>query len=124
MRNRWRATLVPPGVLVILSVWLSVWLVASTALRTPVFALRASAGHPPQAPGSEPQSVFHVRLETTKGDVVLEVTRAWAPHGADRFIDLVRAHYYDDCRLFRVIKGQWAQFGIAGDPAVAQAWRT
>jgi peptidyl-prolyl cis-trans isomerase A (cyclophilin A) len=65
-----------------------------------------------------------VRLETTKGDVVLEVTRAWAPHGADRFLELVRARYYDDSRLFRVIKDRWAQFGIAGDPAVAQAWRT
>jgi peptidyl-prolyl cis-trans isomerase A (cyclophilin A) len=65
-----------------------------------------------------------VRLETTKGEVVLEVTRAWAPHGADRFLELVRARYYDDCRLFRIIKDRWAQFGIAGDPAVAQAWRT
>jgi peptidyl-prolyl cis-trans isomerase A (cyclophilin A) len=73
----------------------------------------------PEAP-----PVSHVRLETTKGDVVIEVTRAWAPHGADRFLELVRARYYDDCRLFRVIENRWAQFGIAGDPAVAQAWRT
>ena len=65
-----------------------------------------------------------VHLETTKGEVVLEVTRAWAPHGADRFIELVRAHYYDDCRLSRIIKGKWAQFGITGDPKIAQAWRT
>jgi cyclophilin family peptidyl-prolyl cis-trans isomerase len=119
MRNRWRATLVPCVLLIP-----SFCLLVSTILRTPVFARRASAGVPPQAAGSAPQAVVHVRLETTKGDVVIEVTRAWAPHGADRFIDLVRAHYYDDCRLFRVIKDRWAQFGIAGDPAVAQAWRT
>ncbi len=120
MRSRWRAALVPPSVLLTLSFCL----LASTLLRTPAFALRASAGLAPQTADSDPQAVFHVRLETTKGDVVLEVTRAWAPHGADRFIDLVRAHYYDDCRLFRVITDRWAQFGIAGDPAVAQAWRT
>jgi len=65
-----------------------------------------------------------VRLETNKGDIVLEVTRAWAPHGADRFISLVRGGYYDDTRFFRVIKDRWAQFGINGDPAIAKAWRT
>jgi peptidyl-prolyl cis-trans isomerase A (cyclophilin A) len=77
-----------------------------------------------QAPTPDAPPVSHVRLETTKGEVVLEVTRAWAPHGADRFLELVRARYYDDSRLFRVIQDRWAQFGIAGDPAVAQAWRT
>ena len=68
--------------------------------------------------------VSQVHLDTTKGEVIIEVTRAWAPQGADRFIELVRAHYYDDSRLFRIDKGRWAQFGIAGDPAVAQAWRS
>jgi cyclophilin family peptidyl-prolyl cis-trans isomerase len=76
-----------------------------------------------QTAGAEPQTVSHVRLETTKGDVVIEVTPAWAPLGAARFLELVRARYFDDSRLFRIIKDRWAQFGIAGDPAVAQAWR-
>jgi peptidyl-prolyl cis-trans isomerase A (cyclophilin A) len=120
MTHRRRATLVPP----LLLLTCSLCLLPSGVFRAHASALRASAGLVPQAAGSDPQAVFHVRLETTKGDVVLEVTRAWAPHGADRFIDLVRAHYYDDCRLFRVITDRWAQFGIAGDPAVAQAWRT
>ena len=47
-----------------------------------------------------------------------------APHGADRFHRLVASGYYDDTRFFRVVEGQWAQFGINGDPAVASAWRT
>jgi cyclophilin family peptidyl-prolyl cis-trans isomerase len=64
-----------------------------------------------------------VRFETTEGDFVVEVHRDWAPHGADRFLELVRDHYYDDSRFFRVVAGKWAQFGIAGDPAVAQKWR-
>ena len=67
--------------------------------------------------------VFRVRLETTKGDILLELHRDWAPHGVDRVYELVRAHYYDDNRFFRVIKDRWVQFGINGDPAVSKRWR-
>jgi peptidyl-prolyl cis-trans isomerase A (cyclophilin A) len=67
---------------------------------------------------------YRVRLETTKGAIVIEVHREWGPLGADRFHELVTARYFDDDRFFRVVKGQWAQFGINGDPAVAKAWRT
>ena len=67
---------------------------------------------------------YRVRLETTKGPIVIEVHRDWAPRGADRFHELVSARYFDDNRFFRVVKGQWAQFGINGDPAVAKRWRT
>jgi homoserine O-acetyltransferase len=66
---------------------------------------------------------FSVRLETSKGAIVVDVHRDWAPHGADRFHRLVQTGYYDDTRFFRVVKGQWAQFGINGDPKVATAWR-
>ena len=65
-----------------------------------------------------------VRLETNKGNIDIEVTRAWAPIGADRFINLVRAGFYDDTRFFRVAPGRWVQFGINGDPAIAKVWRT
>ena len=65
-----------------------------------------------------------VRLETTKGPVEIEVTRAWAPRGADRFIALVRHGYYDEARFFRITAGRWIQFGVAADPKVATAWRT
>jgi homoserine O-acetyltransferase len=68
--------------------------------------------------------IFRVRLETPKGPIVIEVHRDWAPRGADRFYELVTARYFDDNRFFRVVKGQWAQFGINGDPAVATRWRT
>jgi cyclophilin family peptidyl-prolyl cis-trans isomerase len=64
-----------------------------------------------------------VRLETNKGHVDIEVTRAWAPLGADRFVNLVRHGYYNGNRFFRVAPGRWVQFGINGDPAVARAWR-
>ena len=68
--------------------------------------------------------VFRVRLDTTKGPIVIAVHSGWAPHGADRFHELVTSKYFDDSRFFRVVKGQWAQFGSAGDPAVAGRWRT
>jgi cyclophilin family peptidyl-prolyl cis-trans isomerase len=64
-----------------------------------------------------------VTLETTKGTIVVEVIRAWAPRGADRFTNLVRHGYYDEAMVFRIRPKTWAQFGIAGDPKVAQAWR-
>jgi homoserine O-acetyltransferase len=67
---------------------------------------------------------FRVRLDTSKGAIVIQVHRAWAPNGADRFYDLVTSGYFDDSRFFRIVKGQWAQFGIAGDPKVATQWRS
>lgn len=67
--------------------------------------------------------VYDVRMETTKGEMVIEVHREWAPRGADRFYNLVRAGYYDDSRFYRVIEGKWAQFGINGDPKVSNLWR-
>jgi cyclophilin family peptidyl-prolyl cis-trans isomerase len=70
------------------------------------------------------ERVYSVRFDTTKGAIGIAVHHDWAPHGADRFRELVEARYFDDSRFFRVVKGQWAQFGINGDPRVATAWRT
>ena len=67
---------------------------------------------------------YSVRLDTTRGAIVIAVHRDWAPRGAERFHELVTSRYFDDSRFFRVVKGQWAQFGIAADPKVATAWRT
>jgi len=67
--------------------------------------------------------VFRVKFETTAGSFVLEAHRVWSPHGADRFYQLVRTKYYDDSRFFRVVPGRWAQFGINGNPTIAQQQR-
>ncbi|MBZ5497002.1 MAG: peptidylprolyl isomerase [Acidobacteriia bacterium] len=66
--------------------------------------------------------VFQAKFETTKGAFVIEVTRAWAPSGADRFYNLVKNGYYDNCRFFRVLSGFMAQFGINGDPKLNAVW--
>ncbi len=67
---------------------------------------------------------FRVRLDTTKGAIVIDLDRSQAPIGVDRFYTLVRAGYYDDCRFFRVVQNRWAQFGINGDPKISNMWRT
>lgn len=66
---------------------------------------------------------FFVRFETTKGAFVIDVHRDWAPRGADRFYQLVQSGFFDDSRFYRVRAGYIVQFGIAGDPAIAQRWR-
>jgi peptidyl-prolyl cis-trans isomerase A (cyclophilin A) len=66
---------------------------------------------------------FKVKFETSKGTFVVKVVKAWAPLGADRFYQLVRGGYYDQCRFFRVISGFMAQFGISGDPKISAEWR-
>ena len=71
---------------------------------------------------SHAPAVFRSRIDTTAGSFVIESHRDWSPKGADRFYELVREHYYDNSRFFRVVPGRWVQFGIAGDPKVAQAW--
>jgi cyclophilin family peptidyl-prolyl cis-trans isomerase len=67
--------------------------------------------------------LFDVRLDTSKGPMLIEVRRDWSPHGADRFYNLVQAGYYNEARFFRVIQGRWAQFGVNGDPKVSNLWR-
>ena len=65
---------------------------------------------------------FQVRFETTKGDFVVDVTRSWAPNGADRFYNLVSNGYYDGVYFYRVIGGFMAQFGMHGEPQVEVRW--
>lgn len=65
---------------------------------------------------------FKVRMETTAGTFVIEVQRDWAPQGADRFYNLIRAGYYDQTRFFRVVPNFIVQWGMHGDPAVTAAW--
>ncbi|HEX4310693.1 MAG TPA: peptidylprolyl isomerase [Acidobacteriaceae bacterium] len=67
--------------------------------------------------------IYRVRIETTAGNFVIEIHRAWSPHGADRFYELVRNGYYNDSRFFRVAAGRWVQFGINGNPRIAERWR-
>ena len=66
---------------------------------------------------------FKVKLDTSKGAILLKVTREWAPKGADRFYSLVKNGFYDECRFYRVMPKFVAQFGIHGNPKISAAWR-
>ncbi len=66
--------------------------------------------------------VFRVALDTSKGPVVIEVHRDWAPIGADHFYSLVKTGFYDGNRFFRVVRNFVVQFGISGDPKVNRLW--
>jgi peptidyl-prolyl cis-trans isomerase A (cyclophilin A) len=92
-------------------------LIASLALLMGAFS--ANAQKPPNATAP---ATFRVTLETSRGPVVIEVTRADAPVGADRFYNLVKANYFNGVRFFRVVPGFMAQFGLAADPAISKTW--
>ena len=77
----------------------------------------------PAALKEQAPATYKVNFDTSKGPFVIEVHRDWAPIGADRFYNLVKAGFYDDVRFFRVLDGFMAQFGIHGNPAVMKAWR-
>jgi len=68
--------------------------------------------------------MFKVKLTTTKGDVIIQVNRGWAPLGVDRFYNLVRAGFFKDAAFFRIVPGFVAQFGISARPDVAAVWET
>jgi peptidyl-prolyl cis-trans isomerase A (cyclophilin A) len=85
------------------------------------------AAAPPPAPPPAPvdpaaPDSFRVRFETSKGAFVVEVKRAWAPRGADRFHNLVQQGFFNDERFFRVMPGFIVQFGMNGDTAVNAKW--
>ena len=88
-----------------------------------VVALICAAPALAQVPTEQAPASYKVKFDTSKGVFVLQVTRAWAPLGADRFYNLVKSGFYDNVRFFRVISGFMVQFGISGDPAVMAGWR-
>jgi peptidyl-prolyl cis-trans isomerase A (cyclophilin A) len=77
----------------------------------------------PAALHARAPATFAVELSTTEGPIIIDVTRAWSPNGADRFYNLVQNGFFTDVAFFRVISGFMAQCGIAGNPAVARAWQ-
>ncbi len=95
------------------------WAIAHAALLPVLFACACQ---------KEPEKVvvpdvFRVKFSTSQGDFTVEATKAWAPHGIDRFHELVRVRYFDEGRFFRVIPGFIAQFGVNKDYDVHDKWR-
>jgi peptidyl-prolyl cis-trans isomerase A (cyclophilin A) len=100
------------------------------AATTALLALAAcsSSPEPPKQQAASPKNeptpeVFRVKLDTSKGPVILECHRDWAPKGVDHFYTLVKLGYYDGNRFFRAVHN-FVQFGISGDPKTNQLWST
>jgi peptidyl-prolyl cis-trans isomerase A (cyclophilin A) len=85
-----------------------------------------ASGHPamldPTKATEKSPASFRAKFETTKGDIVFECTRDWAPNGVDRFYNLVKIGFFDDVAFFRVVKAFVVQWGIHGDPKVSAVW--
>jgi len=77
----------------------------------------------PSALTAKAPEVYEVKFTTTKGEFVVQVTRAWAPLGADRFYNLAANNFFDDASFFRVLSGFVVQFGLNADPQISKVWR-
>lgn len=91
-------------------------------LVPPALAQKARLADPAALTEQAP-ATYKAKFDTSKGSFVIQVTRAWAPLGADRFYNLVKNGFFDDGRFFRVISGFMVQFGLNGDPALNAKWR-
>lgn len=65
---------------------------------------------------------YRLLFECSNGNFVVECFKEWAPLGADRFYQLAREGFYNECRFFRVVPGFVVQWGINGDPNTTKAW--
>src|SRR5579863_10126376 len=89
-----------------------------------ITALFLTACHKETAKTVVVPQVFRVKFQTSQGDFVVEAHRAWAPHGVDRFHELVAMKFFDQGRFFRVVPGFIAQFGVHRNFEVHGKWRT
>lgn len=102
----------------------NVVLTAALALgTTAILAAQAVSIKNPASLKETAPATFKAKFDTSAGVFVIDVTRAWAPLGADRFYNLVKNGYFTDVRFFRVVPGFMVQFGIHGDPAVSRVWQ-
>jgi cyclophilin family peptidyl-prolyl cis-trans isomerase len=53
-----------------------------------------------------------VRMQTTAGEIVIEVYPQAAPNAAQRFVELAKSGFYDGTPISRVVPGFVAQFGV------------
>jgi peptidyl-prolyl cis-trans isomerase A (cyclophilin A) len=95
---------------------------ALAAFATPVLA-QGNLANPAALRETAPAS-YKAKFETSKGVFVIQVSREWAPIGADRFYNLVKNGFFDNARFFRVVRSFMVQFGIHGEPAIQKNWKT
>jgi peptidyl-prolyl cis-trans isomerase A (cyclophilin A) len=114
-----RATIMPGGLATAVALAFAV-ISARPALLAQNSAEKPSLTNPSAFVERAPDA-FQASFDTSAGTVVIEVHRDWAPHGADRFYNLVKSGFYDGNRFYRVTP-LMAVWGLNGDPTVAKAW--
>jgi len=104
----------------------TLWIAVSLALGLTISGCSSSSSSGPKeetkAKAGPAPDLYKVNFDTSKGAIVVEVHRDWAPNGADHLYELVKAGFYDGDRFFRVVRGFMVQFGINGDPATQRTW--
>jgi peptidyl-prolyl cis-trans isomerase A (cyclophilin A) len=95
---------------------------SASVLTISLLLLAAGCGGKKKAEAVQAPPQYKVRLQTTKGDVVILVHRDWSPLGADHFYELTKMGFYNDNRFFRALKGFIVQWGINGDPKINKDW--
>ncbi|MEP7117369.1 MAG: peptidylprolyl isomerase [Acidobacteriota bacterium] len=96
---------------------------AAVGLQAEQAAVRKSLMNPAAFKETAPD-VYNVKFDTSIGEFVIKVTRAWAPNGADRFFNLVKNGFYDDARFFRAVPNFMVQFGLNANPNVSKIWQS
>ena len=91
--------------------------------KPPRQAVQASLERPASL-NLEAPAVYWAKFDTTKGEFIIKVTRAWAPYGADRFYNLVKNGFYNGASFFRVLPGFVVQFGISPNPSISRVWHS
>jgi peptidyl-prolyl cis-trans isomerase A (cyclophilin A) len=102
----------------------TLWITVAVALSLTISGCSSTSnsGAKEETKAGPAPDVYKVNFDTSKGPVVVEVHREWAPQGADHLYELVKAGFYDGDRFFRVVRGFVVQFGINGDPAKNSTW--
>ena len=96
---------------------------AAAAMMAAVAPAQGQNLRNPAAMNEKAPDTYKARFDTSAGAFVIQVNRAWAPLGADRFYNLVKNGFFDNTRFFRVVPNFMVQFGIHGDPSIAAPWK-
>lgn len=97
-------------------------LALTAALAAPALAQTKPSLMNPASLTEKAPATFKAKFDTSAGEIVVTVTRAWAPLGADRFYNLVKNGFYDGQRFYRVVPNFMVQWGFHADPDVHRVW--
>jgi peptidyl-prolyl cis-trans isomerase A (cyclophilin A) len=88
------------------------------------FPVASKERHMVTPPKDNEKGVALVCCDTTAGPWNILVHYSWAPLGAQRFVEMVQAQYFDtSVPLMRCLPGFLCQFGLNGHPEIMKPFR-